>query len=74
MFFKTWVRIHKMALRFLYQPRKAFFDDLGQVGRKEFGHTESTDAVVTEDLKKKKNSKYEVNVKNLIIFYHSDFT
>ena len=37
-----------MAQRLLGQSRKAY-DDLGQVGRKEFGHTESTDAVVDED-------------------------
>jgi len=52
-----------MALRFLYQPRKAFFDDLGQVGRKEFGHTESTDAVVTEDL-----GHLLVRVEELLVF------
>ena len=41
-----------MAQRLLGQSRKAY-DDLGQVGRKEFGHTESTDAVGTENLKEK---------------------
>ena len=33
------------------QPKRRW-DDLGQMGRKEFGHTESTDAVSTENLKR----------------------